>query len=68
MDDKNSLRVTHQWDVYGWLAIAVLMLLFILVDLVNLDFLQAFLVIPAIIIFFVITIPNLIRRSSKHAQ
>lgn len=68
MDDTNSLRVTHQWDIYGWLAIAVLMLLFILVDLVNLDFLQGFLVIPAIVIFLAITLPNLIRRGSKHAQ
>ena len=60
-DDKNSLRVTRQWDVYGWAAVSILFLLFILADLVNLDALQPFLMIPAAVLFVILVGPFIVR-------
>ncbi len=59
--DSNSLRTTRRWDIYGWLAVVVLMLLYFLADLVNLDVLLPILIVPAIILFAVLVLPFLFK-------
>lgn len=58
---QNRLTQKRPLDAYGWAIVCILMTLFILADLLNLDALQPILIVPAIILFAVLVVPFLFR-------